>query len=262
MISKFSITDDSDLNLVIDKTEFLSATPLHKEGFCYIWGGARASHGFSIGKVYYEVKIVEECEINAPEEENPHLIRVGWSLANTSMQLGESKLSYGYESNGKKCSNNEFIDYGKSFGKNDIIGCYLDADSSKSDIVLNFTVNGEDQGLAFTISTEDTGNQALFPHILSKNCKFVCNFGQDDPWSDNILDGFKKVGCVDADNRINGPRRPKSKEECEVLMMCGLPGVGKTFWANQYAQDNSAKMFNILGTNHLIDKMKVRVKFA
>lgn len=40
-------------------------------------------------------------------------------------------------------------------------------------------------------------------------------------------------------------------------MMCGLPGCGKTTWANAYVQENPGKFYNILGTNNLIDKMKV-----
>lgn len=43
-------------------------------------------------------------------------------------------------------------------------------------------------------------------------------------------------------------------------MMCGLPGSGKTTWATKYAAEHKDKMYNILGTNALIDKMKVSYK--
>jgi len=39
--------------------------------------------------------------------------------------------------------------------------------------------------------------------------------------------------------------------------MIGLPASGKTTWAQKYAQENQDKSYNILGTNTLIDKMKV-----
>lgn len=42
-----------------------------------------------------------------------------------------------------------------------------------------------------------------------------------------------------------------------MIMMCGLPGAGKTFWANKHFEENPDKLINILGTNNLIDKMKV-----
>lgn len=38
-------------------------------------------------------------------------------------------------------------------------------------------------------------------------------------------------------------------------MMIGLPGAGKTFWAEKQRQERPDKNFNILGTNNLIDKV-------
>jgi heterogeneous nuclear ribonucleoprotein U-like protein 1 len=49
--------DDSDINIIIDKENFCSATPMHDHGFGYIWAGARATYGFQKGKVFYEVKV-------------------------------------------------------------------------------------------------------------------------------------------------------------------------------------------------------------
>lgn len=47
------------------------------------------------------------------------------------------------------------------------------------------------------------------------------------------------------------------KSHLQMLMMCGLPGCGKTVWANKWASENPDKCYNILGTNNLIDRMKV-----
>ena len=41
------------------------------------------------------------------------------------LTLGEDKISYGYDSSGKKASDSEFSDYGQTFGADDVIGCYL-----------------------------------------------------------------------------------------------------------------------------------------
>ncbi len=40
--------------------------------------------------------------------------------------------------------------------------------------------------------------------------------------------------------------------------MIGLPGAGKTYWAENYARQRPDKRYNVLGTNSLIDRMKVQ----
>lgn len=44
---------------------------------------------------------------------------------------------------------------------------------------------------------------------------------------------------------------------CQILMMVGLPACGKTTWAVKHAATNPDKKYNILGTNAIMDKMKV-----
>ena len=43
-----------------------------------------------------------------------------------------------------------------------------------------------------------------------------------------------------------------------MIMLVGLPGSGKTTWANKHATENPEKKYNIIGTSTLIDRMKVR----
>ena len=49
---------NSDLNLTISKTDFLTASPLIDGGFAYMWAGARGTYGFHKGKVCFEVKVL------------------------------------------------------------------------------------------------------------------------------------------------------------------------------------------------------------
>lgn len=41
--------------------------------------------------------------------------------------------------------------------------------------------------------------------------------------------------------------------------MVGLPAAGKTTWAIKHAASNPSKKYNILGTNAIMDKMRVRM---
>lgn len=43
---------NSDLNFVVE-SDGVSGSSLHKNGFEYIWAGARATHGISKGKVLH-----------------------------------------------------------------------------------------------------------------------------------------------------------------------------------------------------------------
>ncbi|KAK7792564.1 hypothetical protein R5R35_008661 [Gryllus longicercus] len=246
---------DSDLNIIIDKEKFAVATPMHEQGYGYLWAGARATFGFKAGRVCYEVKLLENLDVSHLEDEpNPHVLRLGWSCVEVSQQLGEEKKSYGYGGTGKASTDCKFKDYGKPFTIGDVVGAFLDLDSNP--VIMSFTVNGEPQGVAYEISRDDLEGEALFPHVLSKNIKFECNFGGQGPWF-TPLEGYTFVGEVALDQRVSGPKRPEKRSDCEMIMMCGLPGCGKTTWANEWRDKHPGKYYNILGTNNLIDKMKV-----
>ncbi|XP_064490069.1 heterogeneous nuclear ribonucleoprotein U-like protein 1 [Ornithodoros turicata] len=252
-------TYNSDLNLLIEKTRF-SAEPMSQHGFGLMWAGVRGSYGFLKGKVCFEVKITKFLDVShlPSDEPNPNVARVGWSTNDTSMQLGEEPFSYGYGGTGKISENCKFKDYGKPFEKGDVITCF--ADLSVDPVVLSFAKNGEHLGTAFEVSKEALAGRPLFPHVLSKNCAFEINFGQQEkpffPLPSDFED-YQFASCVPVDERIRGPEPPKKKSECEMIMMCGLPGCGKTTWANEYSQKNADKKYNVLGTNNIIDKMKV-----
>ena len=53
--------------------------------------------------------------------------------------------------------------YGGPFGKGDYLGCYLDLDN----LEIYYTKNGQDLGLAFSISRQQQ-NQTFFPAVVLK----------------------------------------------------------------------------------------------
>jgi heterogeneous nuclear ribonucleoprotein U-like protein 1 len=109
------------------------------------------------------------------EEDNRHVLRVGFSAGSASIQLGEEKLSYGYGGTGKASTDCKFTDYGQTFAEGDVVTSYVDFSSDP--IVISYAVNGVHLGKCFEIPSSSLEDQALFPHVLTKNCGFECNFG-------------------------------------------------------------------------------------
>ncbi|XDV28654.1 hypothetical protein PO909_031881 [Leuciscus waleckii] len=250
-------TYNCDLHFKVSRDR-CSGYPLTIEGFAYLWSGARATYGVSKGRVCYEMKILENVSVKhlPSSEPDPHVVRVGWSLDSCSTQLGEEPFSYGYGGTGKKSSSCKFEDYGEKFGESDVIGCYIDFDSHEQ-VKMAFSKNGKWLDVAFDISKEELAGRALYPHVLVKNCAVQFNFGQQEEPFFPLPDGYTFIGTVDMENRVRGTVGPTNKSDCEVLMMVGLPACGKTTWASKHAEMNPEKKFNILGTNAIMEKMKV-----
>ena len=162
-------------------------------------------------------------------------------------------MSYGYGGTGKVSVNNKFFDYGEPYSTGDIICCCIDLDANPR--VVLFTKNGRYLDVAFRLGAESNG-QTFFPHVTVKNMSLAINFGQHEPYSPP-LQGFSLISRVPPHNLERGSTGPASRQECEIIMMVGLPGVGKTVWAMKYANDHPEKKYCILGTNTIMDKMKV-----
>ncbi|XP_036379590.1 heterogeneous nuclear ribonucleoprotein U-like protein 1 isoform X2 [Megalops cyprinoides] len=250
-------TYNCDLHFKVSRDRY-SGYPLTIEGFAYLWSGARASYGVSKGRVCYEMKINEEISVKhlPSSEPDPHVVRVGWSLDSCSTQLGEEEFSYGYGGTGKKSTNCKFEDYGEKFGENDVLGCYIDFESSE-EIEIAYSKNGKWLGVCFRVNREELAGRPLFPHVLVKNCAIEFNFGQKEEPYFPLQEGFTLIQNVQLEDRTRGTVGPATKAECEILMMVGLPAAGKTTWAMKHAEENPGKKYNILGTNAIMEKMKV-----
>ena len=197
--------------------------------------------------------ILENAKVDLPDEKNSSVCRVGWSVDGSSYQLGEDKLSWGYGGTGKSSIESKFRDYGKPFGAGDVITCYMDLD--KVPKAIFFALNGEYLGVAFRF-TNELGDKALFPHITVKNVKFKVNFGQEPP-KYPLTNGFTMLANLPETQLIRPPLGPKNASEAEVIVMVGLPGSGKSYWCENFTRDNPEKKYYILGTNLIIDRMKI-----
>lgn len=167
--------------------------------------------------------------------------------------MGEDNLSYGYGATGKVSVNNKFFDYGEPYSTDDTIGCYVDLDANPR--VILFTKNGKYLGVAFRLGAESDG-QTFFPHVTVKNMRLAINFGQREPYFPP-LQGFSLISRLPSQYIERGSLGPASRNDCEIIMMVGLPGAGKTVWAMKYAKEHPEKKYCVLGTNTVMDKMKV-----
>lgn len=367
----YSFTVDSDLHLLIDPVSFTSAKPMSEPVFDLVWSGARTNYGVKEGKVAFEVRISEETALSSHFKDEPYVrgLRCGFSTTDSNLLVGESTASFAFCENGKKATNGEFVEFGKPFGLDDVIGCYLDLDSSPCNI--QYTLNGENLGSAFEFEKsevlgEGEEEKALFPHVLTKGYEFQVNFADNENLLGNVVppkrekkvkaveapvekkeesedqktngneesekketepdtttDGdeemkagneesqekeqkeepevsneekeeekkeeedqnesappaeevveeeeepskprepvfllpeFQLIGLVDENKLISGPQRCESRKDCEVYLLVGLPGSGKTYWTNNHIKENGEKRYNVIGPDSLIAKMAV-----
>ncbi|XP_059811165.1 heterogeneous nuclear ribonucleoprotein U-like protein 2 [Hypanus sabinus] len=250
-------TYNSDLHFQVSKDRY-GGQPLFPEKFVYLWGGARATYGVSKGKVCFEVKMTQKFPVKqvTENESERHLVRVGWSLDSSSLQLGDGEFSFGYDGAGRKWRNSVFEKYGEKFDENDVVGCFANFDGE--DVELSFSLNGACLGVAFTVSKESLGDKALFPHVLTKNCALECNFGQKEEPFFPVPEDYTIIQNVALEDRVRGAVGPKTRDACEVLLMVGMPGVGKTTWVKKHVAENPDKRYNILGTLNMLDRMRVK----
>lgn len=165
--------------------------------------------------------------------------------------------------------------------------------SETGEATLSFHKNGRSLGVAFRLTSSALKGQALYPHVLCKNCSVSVNLDPDTPWHP-FPAGFCTLAVLPPGQRTRASLPTASKSECEVgkcvrkwtkhtsgwililwdikyflshsplfsicqvLMMVGMPGSGKTHWAQAHMLQNPRKRYNLLSTNSILNCMRVR----
>uniref|UniRef100_A0A3B5QM71 Si:ch211-107m4.1 n=1 Tax=Xiphophorus maculatus TaxID=8083 RepID=A0A3B5QM71_XIPMA len=227
--------------------------PRFWDRFPLLWSGCRLTHGVRKGWVGFEVRLERKLLTADQEVKDPYGLRVGWSVGDSSLLLGEDELSFAYDGRGKKVSDGTQEEYGEPLSEGDIIGCY--AFSADGAVELFFHKNGCFLGTAFSLSASLLRGRVLVPHVLCKNCSVRFLLDRITPqWYPGPM-GFTPLTALPAGQRVHITSAPTSKMQSEVVMMVGLPGTGKSFWAQTLMKQHPEKKYKLLGTEDLLSCM-------
>ncbi|NWU88144.1 HNRL2 protein, partial [Onychorhynchus coronatus] len=232
-------TYTSDLQFRASRDRY-GGQPLFPEKFPGLWAGARSTHGVTKGRVCFEAK--------KNEDENLQKGTIWEKWGKNLKKIKEEQL--GKMGEVWRIQGEQFRKMRENVGGKKIM---------ETDVVeLSFSKNGEGLGAAFRIPKDSLAERALLPHVLCKGCAVELNFGQRPEPFGAVPEGFVFIHALPAEERVRTPLPPRSTQECEVLLMVGLPGSGKTQWAQKHSQENREKRYNILGTEAVLHQLRTR----
>ncbi|GER48171.1 heterogeneous nuclear ribonucleoprotein U-likeprotein 1 [Striga asiatica] len=260
---------DCDIDFTVEG-DGLVGSALYEEGFAYCWSGARANIGIRGGKYCFGCKIISAQPVHMEDTplDSQNICRVGISRGDEDVRnMGETLYSFGYGGTGKFSNSGSFLEYGEEFGVGDTIVCAVDLENSPM-ASISFSKNGVWLGVAKHFDAGPNGlgvvgspvkrlhwESALFPHVLLKNVVVQLQFSIADGL--NPVEGYKPWDAAVMDgNAILGPAF-SNINDCEVIMMVGLPASGKTTWAEKWVKEHPEKRYVLLGTNLVLEQMKV-----
>uniref|UniRef100_A0A3Q1IM06 B30.2/SPRY domain-containing protein n=1 Tax=Anabas testudineus TaxID=64144 RepID=A0A3Q1IM06_ANATE len=227
--------------------------------FPSLWSGCRLTHGVLQGRVGFEVRLERKLlptQLEEQEAMEPYGLRVGWSVSDTSLLLGEDDLSFAYDRHGNKMSGGKGEEFGEPLSEGDIVGCYASF-ATDGAVQLSFHKNGRFIGVAFSIGATVLQGRPLFPHVFCKSCavRFLLD-PTAPPWYP-CPPGFTMLAALPPGQKVRATVAPSSRAQCEVLLMVGLPGSGKSHWSRIHMKQHPEKRYKLLGTEELLTCMIV-----
>ncbi len=62
---------------------------------------------------------------------------------------------------------------------------------------------------------------------------------------------------IPLNERVRSSEPILEKTDCQVILLSGLNGAGKTTWAKKYIEENLTKNFNLINVEYVLSKMAV-----
>ncbi|KAL1227127.1 Heterogeneous nuclear ribonucleoprotein [Trichinella pseudospiralis] len=210
--------NNRDLNMKVMAKEPFIVSPYNEEGFVHMLASGRATYGVYNGCVAFEVQILENVDLSGNE--------------------------YREEEDAHELR---------------LVMLIVRMVKWQQRSTVSFCLNGTLVGIAFRFPVEAfSQRRPLFPAFTTKNVKFHINFGQQaEPWFP-LPEEYVFINDVPYENRIRGPLPMKSKEECVVVMMIGLPGCGKSHWVRDYLSGHPEERWWLLSPSHALEQMSIQ----
>ncbi|KAL6761675.1 hypothetical protein V8C86DRAFT_2530235 [Haematococcus lacustris] len=287
---------DASLNLDVS-TDASEVSTLSNDGFGYCFGGVRSTFGVIGGRWCFSICTLEHQAINVQDTQHLRssaIVRVGVSTLGTDVaRLGEVKLrsdapevvSCGWNSSGSIVSGSQFsppplncreeerrlaacIGLGERWRAAEIcrmVTIFIDLHGDAGGAVYAAKANRPPFLLTRLPSKPSGSKDALFPHLLLRNARVRLDltsppagchqtFGLFEPGGQYqaIMGALKTRSCACVAPWLLGP-----PPACELVMMVGLPGSGKTTWAEAHAASHPNKRFLLLSPEAVLDSMRV-----
>mmetsp|Transcript_55488 Transcript_55488/g.162098 ORF Transcript_55488/g.162098 Transcript_55488/m.162098 type:complete len:831 (-) Transcript_55488:87-2579(-) len=234
------LPDDTTLN-VLKTVDGKLLTSLSDGGCQYLLAGARASAGLKSGRHMFEVSIVEGKNPSEPagaRAQGPRprqLVRVGVSVAGSSLFLSDGPENVAFDSEGNFIVGNQKKRLSSKFGQGQVVACLLNLDEKSPNAnTISLFCDGvrisEPQPLP-----EALRGKPLYPAVTYRNVTLQVNFGpsplRELPFK---CCTWLEAAAGDCEVRRASPVTGPS----EVLLPIGLPDEATFDWLDQFLEQN------------------------